>query len=1018
MPTTPRWGGLRPEPYDSNARDADGDGIVQEGTAFERPAGTRLISIFGEAPTDGLVTLDRDTDWIVVGEDGQSVQYTPSYGAADEAPLPKTLSESVGTIGSLTGTIGDQQETIGSRGTLENIVGTISKPPTPLPPPRREREVSPAATPAPATISEAARARMPKGYIPGEIKPEMMDDFREAVSQKNKSLESDHLYQLDNLLSLAGYRREDRMAILAKFRSEPEFRKIIEDSIEREKESLRQEIASAFEAPLVIHIPEFFIPGLMEDGRYKTQFEGTRSGGNYNPGLRSSVEQKQMGVDPTIAPEMRPVYGLADQQVDGQAADPGEMYGDTKIHLKDSVKERATVTIGDSFGGQFPVAYRSDLPVDRVLAASGKTDINNVRQRTAVRGAILDALNDENLPDEVRQYIQALPEAFQKQDDFPMPESVYYTESQIHGQVKLEDIDFVELPEGGDPDNAERAKEALDRAGIRWKHKGVESTPAGTVSSPIAATPEAQPNVAEPTERIPSPATPSLRTPRATPRATPTSKRSQEFTAMAANPDEVDELRERLVTNLMDAYLSEDEKSLPVVDRLRLIPDRMGVTMDAPVDELLDQALLQFEADNEYIDRLLVTLSKVTPDVPQYNRTQKLIEQIQEAKLLTKTEEGRQVLRDRMAQGFINSLATQEEIYNEFPILRANATMGIIESGEDHPGAAGYAGPVTDKNGMLATRYRIGSHALVSGGMSDDIMEDGDVFSDTVRVVGTDSYQVTLASHELGHNAHMIAAWSRLGLRPSKTESIVDQLKKQGPLLGDTFIGQSASGKFNIDPSTPLDSLTNESLDLLYREIKGIWNQDSDPETPLGILFRIAPRWHSRAEQELLDSVAEGRGFSVDDWSGVPPELQTPEGLSAFVTQKLGMPFSDFVVQLRTSVQQDTGVDPVRLSTNGLKVEDAKSSLGTISQYGSTKLVEGVAETFSMQFLKKQLSSLQIDDATAQRYDSTMGVILEGILGEIRQQRLSDETKQLYRSMRELLNDPIFEAIEWEGSIS
>lgn len=490
MPTTPRWGGLRPEPYDSNARDADGDGIVQEGTAFERPAGTRLISFFGEAPNDGDITLDRDTDWRVVDESGQVVDYTPSYGAADETPLPKTLSESVGTIGSRTGTVGDQQETIGSRGTLENIVGTISKPATPLPPPRREREVAPEVTPAPVTISEAARARLPEGYVPGEIKPEMMMDFLTRVREKTISLESDHLNELSDLLRDAGYGYEDRMAIVARFRSEPEFRKIIDDSIEREKESLRQELASAFEAPLVINIPEFFIPALMETGRYKTQFETGKSGGIFNPGMRSAVEKTQMGVDPTIAPDMRPVYGSADQQVAGQGADIGELYGDTKLHLKDSVKERATLTIGDSLGdGQFPVAYRSDLPVDRVLAATSRWESNPVRRRAALRGAILDALNDENLPDEVRQYIQRTPEAFQKQDDFPPRPGAYYIESQIHGQVKLEDIDFVELPEGGDPENVERAKEALNRAGIRWRHEGMGSAPAAVENSFTTAAP-------------------------------------------------------------------------------------------------------------------------------------------------------------------------------------------------------------------------------------------------------------------------------------------------------------------------------------------------------------------------------------------------------------------------------------------------------------------------------------------------------------------------------------------------
>jgi hypothetical protein len=123
MASTPRWGGLRPEPYKQNAVDADGDGIVQEGTAFERPAGTSILDGAGSPLSDGLSSLERDTSWSVVDRNGQRVPYTPSYGGAFEQPKPKILGDSVGTIGSRVGT-------------LESMVGTITKSPKPLPIPQ------------------------------------------------------------------------------------------------------------------------------------------------------------------------------------------------------------------------------------------------------------------------------------------------------------------------------------------------------------------------------------------------------------------------------------------------------------------------------------------------------------------------------------------------------------------------------------------------------------------------------------------------------------------------------------------------------------------------------------------------------------------------------------------------------------------------------------------------------------------------------------------------------------------
>lgn len=57
-----KWRKLRIEPYDPNAIDGDGDGIVQEGTAWERPAGTRMFQ-------NGLeVTSGRTESTLTAGQ--------------------------------------------------------------------------------------------------------------------------------------------------------------------------------------------------------------------------------------------------------------------------------------------------------------------------------------------------------------------------------------------------------------------------------------------------------------------------------------------------------------------------------------------------------------------------------------------------------------------------------------------------------------------------------------------------------------------------------------------------------------------------------------------------------------------------------------------------------------------------------------------------------------------------------------------------------------------------------------
>ena len=70
---------LRVEPYDPDAVDADGDGIVQEGTAWERPGGTRIVDTLLNEIRRGLTSTNRSSQFRVVDRNGNSVRYTPTY---------------------------------------------------------------------------------------------------------------------------------------------------------------------------------------------------------------------------------------------------------------------------------------------------------------------------------------------------------------------------------------------------------------------------------------------------------------------------------------------------------------------------------------------------------------------------------------------------------------------------------------------------------------------------------------------------------------------------------------------------------------------------------------------------------------------------------------------------------------------------------------------------------------------------------------------------------------------------
>jgi hypothetical protein len=86
--------------------------------------------------------------------------------------------------------------------------------------------------------------------------------------------------------------------------------------------------------------------GVLEAGRFKTQFETGTSGGAYDPEYRKAGEARGFGIPEDINVTERPVYGYIEVP-DGSNA---ENYGPVKFVLKPEVKRRATVTVGDSIG--------------------------------------------------------------------------------------------------------------------------------------------------------------------------------------------------------------------------------------------------------------------------------------------------------------------------------------------------------------------------------------------------------------------------------------------------------------------------------------------------------------------------------------------------------------------------------------------------------------------------------------------------------------------------------------------
>jgi hypothetical protein len=87
---------------------------------------------------------------------------------------------------------------------------------------------------------------------------------------------------------------------------------------------------------------------ILQGDRCKSQFETNRSRGALSPDIRAGQETAMFRVHPGMSPSARPTYGYV--SVGKPTANGPMQYGEIRFQLRDSVKERTTITMGDSLG--------------------------------------------------------------------------------------------------------------------------------------------------------------------------------------------------------------------------------------------------------------------------------------------------------------------------------------------------------------------------------------------------------------------------------------------------------------------------------------------------------------------------------------------------------------------------------------------------------------------------------------------------------------------------------------------
>lgn len=102
------------------------------------------------------------------------------------------------------------------------------------------------------------------------------------------------------------------------------------------------------DAKLSMRIPSGVISKILDDGRFKSQFETNTSHGSLSPSSRAKAETNMFGYPNNLPPAQRPVYGYLSPS--GDDHNGPKHYGDIKAVFKDELKSRATFTYADSLG--------------------------------------------------------------------------------------------------------------------------------------------------------------------------------------------------------------------------------------------------------------------------------------------------------------------------------------------------------------------------------------------------------------------------------------------------------------------------------------------------------------------------------------------------------------------------------------------------------------------------------------------------------------------------------------------
>jgi len=269
-----------------------------------------------------------------------------------------------------------------------------------------------------------------------------------------------------------------------------------------------------------IRVSDDVLHKVLDEGRFKSQFETQTSRGNLNNGMRSNVEARKFGYpdhikdtsyndpndyedhyeyedhedhedhespEPRHPDEGRPIYGyLSHEGLKTRIDDNTSHYGEHKVVLhKPSVWHRTTMTMGDSLNNHSRVA---PSPVSQVSPYSFHPGSNDTDRDDSNPYAT----EEGDTPAKRIKAIKHFGPSKARTEHGKHPEGMGhdYVEAQIHGGVKTSDIHYVHLASEYHRGSNRGIKEKLNHHGIPWVEASNDGTGQVADQSPSRTNPK------------------------------------------------------------------------------------------------------------------------------------------------------------------------------------------------------------------------------------------------------------------------------------------------------------------------------------------------------------------------------------------------------------------------------------------------------------------------------------------------------------------------------------------------